>query len=183
MTAITAKTAGVKTVWVANPKPDKFALAAAHVAGDPCLLRVACCRLPIAYGLVCGCDGWAGVSGCRTLAVYVNNVLVGVCGCKAGRLLLPASLLVLSVPAPLRRFVAAIAGADGFLKCGGAHAIGALAQGVGIVPECNIIVGPGNQWVTAAKSIVQGKCAIDMLAGCALPLPCLRVSPSHHHSP
>ena len=36
------------------------------------------------------------------------------------------------------------------------------------MPECNIIVGPGNQWVTAAKSIVQGKCAIDMLAGYAL---------------
>ena len=49
-------------MWVANPKPDKFALAAAHVAG-----------------------------------------------------------------------------ADGFLKCGGAHAIATLAQGIGPVPACNII--------------------------------------------
>lgn len=30
---------------------------------------------------------------------------------------------------------------------------------------CDIIVGPGNKWVTAAKSLVQGICAIDMLAG------------------
>lgn len=51
------------------------------------------------------------------------------------------------------------------LKIGGAQAIATMAKGVGIVPPANIIVGPGNQWVTAAKSLVQGKCAIDMLAG------------------
>ena len=28
-----------------------------------------------------------------------------------------------------------------------------------------MIVGPGNKWVTAAKSLVSGICAIDMLAG------------------
>lgn len=33
------------------------------------------------------------------------------------------------------------------------------------IPPCDVICGPGNQWVTAAKSIVQGKCGIDMLAG------------------
>ena len=40
----------------------------------------------------------------------------------------------------------------------------ALAHGVGVKP-CVIIVGPGNQYVTAAKSIVNGLCGIDMLAG------------------
>ena len=29
----------------------------------------------------------------------------------------------------------------------------------------DVIVGPGNAWVTAAKSLVAGVCAIDMLAG------------------
>merc|ERR1711865_241513 len=33
------------------------------------------------------------------------------------------------------------------------------------VPPCDVICGPGNQWVTAAKSIVQGKCGIDMMGG------------------
>merc|ERR1719476_1180018 len=33
------------------------------------------------------------------------------------------------------------------------------------IPPCDVIVGPGNKWVTAAKSIVQGYCGIDMLAG------------------
>ena len=53
MTAVTAKAAGVKNVWVANPKPDKFALAAAHVAGEhPTPLSLAIprsfCYLPCA---------------------------------------------------------------------------------------------------------------------------------------
>ena len=33
------------------------------------------------------------------------------------------------------------------------------------MPKCDVIVGPGNKWVTAAKSIVSGICGIDMLAG------------------
>ena len=30
------------------------------------------------------------------------------------------------------------------------------------VPRCDVICGPGNQWVTAAKSIVNGYCGIGM---------------------
>jgi histidinol dehydrogenase len=51
------------------------------------------------------------------------------------------------------------------LAVGGAQAIGALAYGIGPVSACDVIVGPGNKWVTAAKSLVSGVCAIDMLAG------------------
>jgi len=57
-----------------------------------------------------------------------------------------------------------VADADCLLAVGGAQAIGALAYGVG-VDAVDIIVGPGNMWVTAAKSIVNGICGIDMLAG------------------
>lgn len=46
-----------------------------------------------------------------------------------------------------------------------AQAVAAMAYGIGPVPACDVIVGPGNKWVTAAKSIVSGICAIDMLAG------------------
>jgi histidinol dehydrogenase len=50
---------------------------------------------------------------------------------------------------------------------GGAQAIAALAYGAGEGPACDIIVGPGNRWVTAAKALVAGSgaCGIDMLAG------------------
>ena len=60
---------------------------------------------------------------------------------------------------------AAVAGADGVFALGGAQAIAAMAYGVGEVPACDVIVGPGNRYVTAAKKIVSGHVAIDMLAG------------------
>lgn len=88
MTAVTARTAGVKEVWVASPKPGLMTLAAA-----------------------------------------------------------------------------AVAGADGVLAAGGAHAIAALAYGAGPVRPCDVVVGPGNRYVTAAKQLVAAHVAIDMLAG------------------
>jgi phosphoribosyl-ATP pyrophosphohydrolase/phosphoribosyl-AMP cyclohydrolase/histidinol dehydrogenase len=68
-------------------------------------------------------------------------------------------------PAPATLAAAAVAGADGFLAVGGAHGIAALAFGAGPVPPCDVIAGPGNRWVTAAKQIVAGRVRIDMLAG------------------
>jgi phosphoribosyl-ATP pyrophosphohydrolase/phosphoribosyl-AMP cyclohydrolase/histidinol dehydrogenase len=60
---------------------------------------------------------------------------------------------------------AGICGVDGFLAAGGAHAIAALTHGVGGMPAADVVVGPGNRWVTAAKQIVSGHVKIDMLAG------------------
>jgi phosphoribosyl-ATP pyrophosphohydrolase/phosphoribosyl-AMP cyclohydrolase/histidinol dehydrogenase len=51
------------------------------------------------------------------------------------------------------------------MRVGGAQAIAAFAYGCGPIPTCDVIVGPGNKWVTAAKSLVSGICGIDMLAG------------------
>ena len=68
-------------------------------------------------------------------------------------------------PDPLMLAAAAIAGADALLTIGGAHAIAALAYGVEPAPACDVIVGPGNRWVTAAKSVVSCDVRIDMLAG------------------
>jgi phosphoribosyl-ATP pyrophosphohydrolase/phosphoribosyl-AMP cyclohydrolase/histidinol dehydrogenase len=68
-------------------------------------------------------------------------------------------------PAPVTLAAAAIAGADGLLAVGGAQAVAALAFGAGPVPACDVVVGPGNRWVTAAKQIIAGSVAIDMLAG------------------
>ncbi len=105
-----------------------------------------------------------------------------VAGCYApgGRYPLPSSVLMTVIPArvagvekvilatpsrdPIMYAAAAVADADMLLRVGGAHAIAAMAYGVG-VPACDIIVGPGNRWVTAAKYIVSSTCSIDMLAG------------------
>jgi len=50
-------------------------------------------------------------------------------------------------------------------RIGGAQAIGALAYGTETVPKVEKIVGPGNQYVQAAKRQVYGIVDIDMIAG------------------
>lgn len=50
-------------------------------------------------------------------------------------------------------------------RMGGAWAVGALAYGTQSVPGVDVIVGPGNIWVTTAKRLVQGRVGIDMIAG------------------
>lgn len=105
----------------------------------------------------------------------------------------PTVVLSSPKPAPITLAAAHVAGADVFLRVGGAQAIATMAFGLELpaaaadassgegdedgaaankkqkttrtVPSCDVICGPGNMWVTAAKSIVSGKCGIDMLAG------------------
>jgi histidinol dehydrogenase len=60
------------------------------------------------------------------------------------------------------------AGVSEIYKVGGAQAIAAMAYGTDSVPKVNKIFGPGNTWVTLAKSLVAmdpGGAAIDMPAG------------------
>lgn len=110
---------------------------------------------------------------------------VGSAGCYApgGRFPLPSSVLMTAVtaraagvarvwvasprPTEVTLAAASVAGADGLLAIGGVQAIGALARGLSGVPKggCDVIVGPGNRWVTAAKHLVSGEVGIDMLAG------------------
>jgi len=48
---------------------------------------------------------------------------------------------------------------------GGAQAVAAMAFGTETVPQVYKIFGPGNRYVTTAKTMVQNKVAIDMPAG------------------
>ncbi len=57
------------------------------------------------------------------------------------------------------------AGADAVYKAGSAWAVGALAYGTETIPKVDVIVGPGNIYVTIAKKIVSGTVGIDMIAG------------------
>src|SRR5947209_11996251 len=50
-------------------------------------------------------------------------------------------------------------------RVGGAQAVAALAYGVEGLPPVDMIVGPGNVFVTLAKKFVFGQVAIDCLAG------------------
>ena len=67
---------------------------------------------------------------------------------------------------PAVLFVAKILGIKNIYKGGGAQAIAAMAYGTQTVEKVDKIFGPGNQYVTAAKKIVNiDGVAIDMLAG------------------
>jgi histidinol dehydrogenase len=48
---------------------------------------------------------------------------------------------------------------------GGAQAIAALALGTETIPRADIIAGPGNKYVSAAKKILFGETGIDFIAG------------------
>jgi histidinol dehydrogenase len=56
-------------------------------------------------------------------------------------------------------------GIDRVYKAGSAWAIAALSYGTETVDKVDVIVGPGNIYVTLAKKIISGSTGIDMIAG------------------
>jgi histidinol dehydrogenase len=98
----------------------------------------------------------------------ISSVLMG---------LIPASVagvgekILVSPPAldglPDRRLLAAahLAGTDRIFALGGAQVIAALALGTETVPRVDLIVGPGNKYVSEAKRLLYGEVGIDFVAG------------------
>jgi histidinol dehydrogenase len=66
---------------------------------------------------------------------------------------------------PLIAAAVNLCGIKSVFKVGGAQAVAALAYGTESIPRVDKIVGPGNAYVTAAKQMVFGRTAIDMIAG------------------
>ena len=67
--------------------------------------------------------------------------------------------------APAIIFAAHICGADKIMAMGGVQGVASMTFGLFGMPEANIIVGPGNQFVAEAKRILFGRVGIDMIAG------------------
>ena len=105
-----------------------------------------------------------------------------------GTAVLPSTFLMLGIPAriagchevvvctppskdgkvnPFIAYVALLLNVDKVYLSGGAQAIGAMAYGTETIPKTDKIFGPGNQFVTKAKTIIQSTTttAIDMPAG------------------
>ncbi|HKJ30935.1 MAG TPA: histidinol dehydrogenase [Balneolales bacterium] len=123
---------------------------------------------------------------CRREARPIERVGLYVPG---GSAILPSTALMLGVPAkiagcreivlatppkkdgtiaPEMLYIAKLIGATCIVKAGGAQAIAAMAYGTESIPKVDKILGPGNQYVTAAKMILQNSEAnisIDMPAG------------------
>ncbi|HZR17312.1 MAG TPA: histidinol dehydrogenase [Verrucomicrobiae bacterium] len=66
---------------------------------------------------------------------------------------------------PALLFAARTAGATEIYRLGGAQAIAAMAYGTATVRRVQKIFGPGNAYVVAAKRLVVGHVAIDLLPG------------------
>jgi histidinol dehydrogenase len=100
-------------------------------------------------------------------AVYPSTVLM--CGIPAQVAGVPE--LIVCTPAaaglinPLILVAADLVGAQAIYKVGGAQAIAAMAFGTQTIPKVDKIVGPGNQYVAAAKRLVFGEVGIDLIAG------------------
>lgn len=101
------------------------------------------------------------------LASYPSSVLMNA---------IPASVagverLAIAAPTPdgavnpLVLLAAKLAGVTTIYRMGGAQAIAALAFGTKSVAKVDVITGPGNAYVAAAKRRVYGKVGIDMIAG------------------
>jgi len=123
---------------------------------------------------------------CERISQPIDSVGLYV---PAGTAPLPSAAIMLAVPAVIANcpevilctpprpdgtadpavLVAAVrAGVSNIYKVGGAQAIAAMAYGTSSIPKVCKIFGPGNAWVTAAKSIVStvpGGAAIDLPAG------------------
>lgn len=105
-----------------------------------------------------------------------------------GTAVLPSTFLMLGIPARIAgcheivvctppskdgkvnssiAYVALLLNIDKVYLSGGAQAIGAMAYGTETIPKTDKIFGPGNQFVTKAKTIIQSTTttAIDMPAG------------------
>ena len=123
---------------------------------------------------------------CERISQAIDSVGLYV---PAGTAPLPSAAIMLAVPAVIANcpkvilctppradgtadpavLIAALrAGVTEIYKVGGAQAIAAMAYGTASIPKVRKIFGPGNAWVTAAKTIVSADphgAAIDMPAG------------------
>ena len=96
--------------------------------------------------------------------VLMLGVPAKMAGCKEIILCTPPNEQGEINPAIL--YAASLVGVTAIYSVGGAQAIAAMAYGTAIIPKVYKIFGPGNQYVTAAKQLVQQNgMAIDMPAG------------------
>lgn len=125
-----------------------------------------------------GVTCWREVRAIERVGLYIPG----------GTAVLPSTFLMLGIPAIIAgcheivvcsppqkngevngylAYVAQLLGIDRICLAGGAQAVAAMAYGTESIPKVDKIFGPGNQYVTMAKTIVQSttNTAIDMPAG------------------
>ncbi|MBN1651943.1 MAG: histidinol dehydrogenase [Bacteroidales bacterium] len=96
--------------------------------------------------------------------ILMLGIPAKIAGCKELVLCTPSNSKEEINPAIL--YTANLVGIDKIYKIGGAQAIAAMAYGTETIPQVYKIFGPGNQYVTRAKELIQQSgIAIDLPAG------------------
>ena len=131
-------------------------------------------KVETTYGVTC----WREARAIERVGLYIPG----------GTAVLPSTFLMLGIPAKIAgckeivvcsppqksrevngylAYVAQLLGIDKIYLAGGAQAVAAMAYGTESIPKVDKIFGPGNQYVTKAKTLVQSttNTAIDMPAG------------------
>lgn len=131
-------------------------------------------KVETTVGVIC----WREVRAIERVGLYIPG----------GTAVLPSTFLMLGIPAKIAgcqeivvcsppqknrevngylAFVAQLLGIERIYLVGGAQAVAAMAYGTESIPKVDKIFGPGNQYVTMAKTLVQSttNTAIDMPAG------------------
>ncbi len=112
--------------------------------------------------------GAAGIYAPGGRAAYPSTVVMG---CVTARVAGVDRVALIAPPRPDGQIdpttlaAAALCEVDEIFCVGGAQAIFALARGTETIRPVDVIAGPGNAWVQAAKREVFGEVAIDSLAG------------------
>lgn len=123
-----------------------------------------------------GVNCWREVRAIEKVGLYIPG----------GTAVLPSTFLMLGIPAKIAgckeivvcsppqsdgktnsyvAYCAQLLGIEKIYMIGGAQAIAAMAYGTETIPQVYKIYGPGNRYVTTAKTLLQNIAAIDMPAG------------------
>jgi histidinol dehydrogenase len=98
-------------------------------------------------------------------SVVMNAVPALVAGVGSLAVASPPKAEFGGLPNPFILAACALLGVEEVYAVGGAQAVAMLAYGVEGCPPVDVITGPGNVYVAAAKRLVQGRCGIDSEAG------------------
>lgn len=110
----------------------------------------------------------AGIYAPGGRAAYPSTVIMG---CVTAHTAGVDRIVLVSPPGPDGRLnpttlaAAALCQVDEIYAIGGAQSVFALARGTEAIRPVDVIAGPGNAWVQAAKREVFGEVGIDSLAG------------------
>lgn len=157
--------------------PADLKLAIEQAAQNISLFHQSQVSEPVVVETMPGIKCWRKSVGIERVGLYIPGgsaplfstiLMLGIpaqiAGCKEVILCSPPGKTGGLHPAIL--FAAQLVGIQKIYKIGGVQAIGAMAYGTQTIPKVNKIFGPGNQYVTFAKRLVQQEgIAIDMPAG------------------